>query len=89
MNNNEEWYTLRKFIEDSYSNENSHLNFGAEVNKCLYKMYDYLLENDKQEKEKKYNDFEKNYEQLDEKGKQIIKYEWSDIIEPKNKKKRR
>ncbi len=81
--------SLRRFIDTSYSSENSNLNFGAEVNKCLFKLYRYLFEEDELEKEKKYADFENSYKQLDESGKRIIKEEWLEITEKEKKVKRK
>ena len=89
MSDKTEPFSLREFVDGVYNNENSYLNFGVEVNKCLFKMYDYLLEKDQIEKENKYTSFEQSYEQLSENGKRIIKEEWLEITKLKKEKVKR
>ena len=77
-------------IGNTYS-EYDLLNCSEEVNDCLLKMYFYLLEEDTNLKEKRWNDFEKSYDNLNELDQEIIRNDLIDILENKEsiKKKRR
>ena len=72
-------------IDNDYSKYDNYLNCSEEANDCLLKMYFYLLEDDTNMKEKRWNDFEKSYDNLKESDQVIIKNDLIDILENQNK----
>jgi hypothetical protein len=72
-------------VSNTYGEYRDYLNCSEEANDCLLKMYFYLLEEDNNKKEKRWNEFEKSYDNLNELDQEIIKNDLIDILENQNK----
>ena len=67
---------------NNYDEYNDYLVYDLEVNVCIMKMYYYLLSGE----EERFIEFEKLYDKLSYKQKEIVKNDYNYILESRNNK---
>ncbi|MBR3161615.1 MAG: hypothetical protein IKF19_04760 [Bacilli bacterium] len=67
---------------NNYDEYNDYLVYDLEVNECIMKMYYYLLSGE----EERFIEFEKLYDKLSYKQKEIVKNDYNYILESRNNK---
>ncbi len=67
---------------NNYDEYNDYLVYDLEVNECIMKMYFYLLSGEEED----FIEFEKLYDKLSYKQKEIVKNDYNYILESRNNK---